>query len=72
MPMLAKFAFIDGPPANPVVVLGYPRRHLGLLARFITNLVRLAHPAPLWLIPTQPIYIKTSTHCTIISRPLVL
>lgn len=64
MPVVAKFALIDRKSRNMVVVLGNPCRHFRLFAGMINNLVRLAHPAPLWLKPAQSVHIKMSAHRT--------
>ena len=62
MPVVAKLTFINRESAHAVVVLRHPRRHFRLVARFITNLVRLPHPAPLWLKAGKSVHVKMPTH----------
>ena len=52
MPVVAKLASINRKTRNSVVMLRHPRCHFRFFARFIANLMRLAHPAPLWLVFT--------------------
>ncbi|MBR3595158.1 hypothetical protein IKL45_02905 [Candidatus Saccharibacteria bacterium] len=50
--MVTKLTLIDRQTRNMMIMLRNSRRHLRLLARMINNLMRFAHPAPLWLVFT--------------------